>query len=179
MPPTALVSSEKVVVIDPPSIVTVAGAVTGSPAVTCTTAPPDGAGASSVTRAITGWPPTMVVVLKSSEARVTTGPAVTVSIGESFAVPFSDAVIVAVPAASASTVNVPLEAPEAIVIAFWTVAVMALLLERSTLSPAAGAGAVSVTVPTVVAPAATLVEVSETLDTVTIDVGLAGEFDPH
>jgi hypothetical protein len=65
----------------------------------------------------------------------------------------------------AVTMNVALEEPAAIVTGVGTVATEVLLLERETVAPCDGAGAVRLTVPSSRFPAATLVALKATLDT--------------
>lgn len=73
--------------------------------------------------------------------------------------------IVAVPAATAVTVNAALVDPAAIAIEFCTVATAELLLVSATFAPPAGAAAARATVPCVVEPAASVDVLSVTLAT--------------
>jgi hypothetical protein len=90
----------------------------------------------------------------------------------------SDAVIVAVPAATAVTVNVALDEPAWIVMGVCTVATAGLLLDSEMLVPPAGAAVVRVTVPCPLLPAATLVAFSATPETARVIVGPVGELGP-
>jgi hypothetical protein len=93
--------------------------------------------------------------------------------------PLSDAVIVAVPAATAATVNVTLDEPAWIVTGVCTVAAAGLLLDSEITAPPGDAAAVRLTVPWPVLPAATLVAFSVILDTAAdVVVGTAGEPEP-
>ena len=95
VPPTARVMTVNCTLDDPAGTVTLGGTVTGSLADRDTAAPLAGAGAVSVRRPVTGFPPTTVDVLSESDDR--TAPAVTVSGGDCVLLPFSVAVIVAEP----------------------------------------------------------------------------------
>ena len=75
------------------------------------------------------------------------------------------------PAATALMVNVALDDPDGTFSVDGTVATAALLLVSVTVAPAAGAAALSVTVPCPLAPAATLAGLSVTDDTAGPDVG--------
>ena len=87
--------------------------------------------------------------------------------------------IVAVPAATAATVNVTVDAPAWIVTGVCTVATAGLLLEIEILAPPVAAAAVRLTVPWPLLPAATLVAFSVTPDTVgVVTVGVLGEPEP-
>jgi len=88
----------------------------------------------------------------------------------------SDAVIVAVPAATAVTVNVALNEPGGTVTGVCTVATDGLLLDSGIVAPPAAA-AVRVTVPWPVPPTATLAAFSATLATARV-VGPVGELEP-
>jgi hypothetical protein len=91
----------------------------------------------------------------------------------------SDAVIVAVPAATAARVNVALDEPAGIVTGVCTVATAGLLLDSEILAPPVDATAARLTVPCPLLPAATLVAVNATLDTAgVVVVGMAGEPEP-
>jgi hypothetical protein len=91
----------------------------------------------------------------------------------------SDAVIVAVPTATAVTVIVALDEPAWTVTGVCTAATAGLLLESEILDPPVGAAAVRLTVPCPVLPAATLVAFSVTPDTAgVVVVGTVGEPEP-
>jgi hypothetical protein len=89
----------------------------------------------------------------------------------------SDAVIVAVPAATAATLNVTLDAPAGIRTGVCTVATAGALLVSAILVPLAGAIVVTLTVPTSLPPTWTLVMLKATPATV-FAVGDVGE-EPH
>lgn len=76
-----------------------------------------------------------------------------------------DAVIVAVPAATAVIVNVALDAPARIMTGVGTVATAGLLLVSEMLAPPESAAAIKLTVPCPLAPATRLAVVKETPDT--------------
>jgi hypothetical protein len=93
--------------------------------------------------------------------------------------PLSDAVIAAVPAETAVTVNAAVVAPAWTVAAVSTLATAVLLLDSKTLDVPV-AGAARVTVPCAVPPAGILVGLSATVATVTVEVGPEGESElPH
>jgi hypothetical protein len=79
--------------------------------------------------------------------------------------PFSDAVIIAVPAVIAASANEALDEPAWMVTGVCTVAIEGLLLDNETLAPPVGAAAVRLTVPCPLLPAARLVAFSATLET--------------
>jgi len=88
-------------------------------------------------------------------------------------------VIVAVPAATAATVNVALDEPAGIVTGVCTVATTGLLLDSEILAPPVDATAVRLTVPCPLLPAARLVAFSVTPDTAgVVVVGTVGEPEP-
>jgi hypothetical protein len=89
----------------------------------------------------------------------------------------SDAVIVAVPAATAVTLNVALDDPAGIITAVCTVATAGALLVSATLVPLTGAIVVRLTVPSPLPPTWMLVMLKATPDTVAA-VGASGE-EPH
>src|ERR1700694_95118 len=120
VPPTTRVEIVKGALADPAGTVTLAGTVTGSPADNDTAAPPAGAAALSVTVPVTRFPPTTLDWLNEIAESATRCP-VTVSVGDWLLLPLSDAVIVAVPAAIAVTVNVALDEPAWIVTGVCTV----------------------------------------------------------
>jgi hypothetical protein len=179
VPPTALVETEKVALADPAGTMTLAGTVTGSAPESETTAPPGGAAAVKATVAVTGFPPTTVAVLSEIEERATVIGAVTVSVGEWLLLPLSDAVIVAVPAATAATANVAVAAPAGTMTGVCTVATAGLLLDSEMLTPPVDAAAMRLTVPCTLPPTATLVPFSAIPDTAgLVIVGMVGELDP-
>jgi hypothetical protein len=91
----------------------------------------------------------------------------------------SVAVMVAVPAFTAVTVNVALDEPAGTITGVWTVATAELLLDSTILAPPAAAADVRVTVASPLPPAATIVALSETPDTVGSPVeGPIGEPEP-
>jgi hypothetical protein len=90
----------------------------------------------------------------------------------------SAAVIVAVPAATAATVNVTLDAPAWIVRGVCTVATAELLLDSETLAPPVDAAPVRLTVPWPLLPATMLAVLRVTADTVGVVVGTVGELEP-
>ena len=178
VPPTARVTTVNVAVVAPAGTTTLGGTVTGSLLDKDTTAPPAGAAAVSVAVAVTTPPPATVdalsVIDESAAARVT------VSAGDWPLLPPTVAEIVAVPPATAVTVNGALMEPCAIGSAGCTVATAGLLLARATVAPPGGAAAASVTVPCVVDPATTVDASSVTLAMVTPPVvGVAGEPQPE
>jgi hypothetical protein len=179
VPPTALVEIMKVALIEPLGTVTLAGTVTGSPPDNATAAPPAGAAAVRVAVPLTEFPPTTLDEPNEIEASAT-DPAATVSAGDWRLLPPSDAVIVAVPAATAAIVNVALEEPAGIMRGVCTVATAGLLLDSEILAPPVGAAAVRLTVPCPLVPAITLIGLSATPDTAgLVVVGMAGEPEPH
>ena len=82
---------------------------------------------------------------------------------------------VAVPGATATSVNVALDAPAWIVTGVCTVATAVLLLDSETAVPPVGAATVRLTVPCALLPAATLDTLSATLDTAGTAAGAVGE----
>jgi hypothetical protein len=112
VPPTARVEIENATLVSAAGTVTLGGTVIGSALSNETTAPPAGAGPVSVTVPVTELPPTTLDALNVSEASATAG-AVTVSVADCGLPPpfIKVAVMVAVPAATAVTVNVPVDAP--------------------------------------------------------------------
>jgi len=91
----------------------------------------------------------------------------------------SDAVMVAVPAATAAIMNVAFDEPAAMMTGVCTVATAGLLLDSERLAPPVDAAAVRLTVPCPLLPAATLVGFSVTLDTAGLAVaGPVGEPEP-
>jgi hypothetical protein len=113
VPPTLLVSTENVALIDPAATVTLGGTVSGSAAESDTDAPPAGAEPVSVAVPVTGFPPTTVAALNEIAASAT--PVPTVSVGESALFPLTVAWIVIVPGATPVTVNAALDDPAGIV----------------------------------------------------------------
>jgi hypothetical protein len=98
-----------VALADPAGTLTLAGTVTGSPADNDTTAPPAGAAAVRVTVPVTRFPPTTLDVLNEIDESTTAG--MTVSAGDCLVLLLSDAVIVAVPTATAVIVKVAVDEP--------------------------------------------------------------------
>jgi hypothetical protein len=91
----------------------------------------------------------------------------------------SEAVIVAVPAATAVIANGAVVEPAWTMTGVCTVATAGLLLDRETLTPPVDAVAVRLTVPWLLLPATTLVAFSATPDTVgPVVVGAVGEPEP-
>jgi hypothetical protein len=88
----------------------------------------------------------------------------------------SEAVIVAVPVATAATLNVALDEPAGIMRAVWTVATAGALLVIEMLAPLVDA-AVRLTVPCPLPPTATLVMLRATPDRLAV-VGAVGD-EPH
>src|SRR5689334_17723475 len=113
VPPTALVVTVNMALVDPAGTVTLAGTVAASLLDNDTTAPPFGAGPVRVAVAVTVFPPTTLDAL--SEIEASAAPRVTVSIGDCRPLPLRDAVIIALPGATAVTMNVALDAPAATV----------------------------------------------------------------
>ena len=127
---------------------------------------------------ITEFPPTTLDGVTEIEASATRS-LVTVSVGDWRLLPLSEAVMVAVPAATAAITNVALEEPAWIVSAVGTVATAGLLLDSETLTPPVDAAAVRLTVPCPLPPTATLVVFNTTADTAGVmGVGPAGELEP-
>jgi len=163
--------------VAPAGTVTLAGSVIGSPPVSVTTAPPVGAGPDSLTVPEMGSPPATVVlatVIATSVER-----AVTVSVDDCMPLPFIDALMAAVPGASAAIVKVVLDDPAATVTDPGTVATAVLLLVSATVAPPVGAAALSVTVPCSLPPAARLGALNETADMPVVVVDGDVEEPPH
>ena len=80
VPPTALVETVNVAVVNPASTVTLAGTVTGSPPDNDTTAPPAGAAPVRVAVPVTESPPTTLDALVEIEASAMDGVTVSVVI---------------------------------------------------------------------------------------------------
>jgi hypothetical protein len=176
VPLPGLVRTVNVVVDDPAGTVTLSGTASGSVADTVTFAPPAGAAAVRLIVAVTLAPPTTLDALNAMEARAAWR--VTVTIGDCLLLPLNPTVIAAVPADTPVTVKLAVDEPPAIIMDDGTAATEGLLLESVTFAPAAGAAAVRLTVPCVLAPTDRLVEFSATLETVTMVVGVVGELDP-
>jgi hypothetical protein len=175
VPPTVRVEIVKGALADPAGTVTLGGTVTGSALDNDTTAPPLGAAAVRVAVPVTWWPPTTLDVLREIEESAT-GDAATVSIDDSRLLPLNEAVIVAVPAATATTEKVALIEPAWIVTSVCTVATAELLLDSAMLAPPVDAAAVRLTVPWLLVPAATLVAFSVTPERAeTAAVGAVGD----
>ena len=176
-PPTALVDTVNVPLVDAAGTVTLAGTVTGSPLDKAIATPPAGAALLMTTVPVTESPPTTVDALSVNAVTLSAGPAATVTIGDWRVTPLSDAAMMAVPAATAVTVIVALDSPAAIVAGVCTTATPELLLDNAMVTPPAGAGDVSVTVPLDVLPALRFVETSATLAIPVPVDGLAGELE--
>jgi hypothetical protein len=176
-PPTALVDTVNVPLVDADGTVTLAGTVTGSPLDKAIATPPAGAALLMTTVPVTESPPTTVDALSVNAITLSAGPAATVTIGDWRVTPLSDAAMMAVPAATAVTVIVALDSPAAIVAGVCTTATPELLLVKATVTPPAGAGDVSVTVPLDVLPAFRFVETRATLAIPVPVDGPAGELE--
>lgn len=176
-PPTALVDTLNVALVDPDGTVTLAGTVTGSPLDRAIATPPAGAALLMTTVPVTKSPPTTVDALSVNAVTLSAGPEETVRIGDWRVTPPSDAAMMAVPAATAVTVIVAVDSPAAIVAGVCTTATPGLLLDNATVVPPAGAGDVNVTVPLDVLPAARFVETSVMLEIPPPADGLAGELE--
>jgi hypothetical protein len=175
-PPTGFVETENIALVDPAGTVMLAGRTIGSPADSDTAAPPAGAAALRIAVTVTALPPTTLDALSEIEASAKTGFAMTVSGSDCLDVPLSDAVMAAVPVDTAVTVIVALDEPARTRTGVATVATAGLLLDNEMLEPPVGAGAVRLTVPSTMLPAATLVAPSATLDTAGVAVeGTVGE----
>ena len=107
---TTRVETVKVAVLDPAGTVTVGGTVTGLSPDRETTAPPAGAALLSVAVPLTEKPPSTLAALSVIDE--STGAPTTVS-AEDWLLPPSDAVMLAVPADIAVTVNAALVVPAA------------------------------------------------------------------
>jgi hypothetical protein len=140
---TERVVAVNVAVVDPAGTVTVAGTVTGPSPDSDTTAPPAGAPLLSVTIPLTDSPPTTVAALSDIDTSAAP-PTASVAV---LLLPLIDAVIVALPAEIAATVNTALDEPAATVTTVGTVATAVLLLDSETVAPPVGAAADNVTVP--------------------------------
>jgi large exoprotein involved in heme utilization and adhesion len=176
-PPTALVDTVNVPLVDADGTVTLAGTVTGSPLDKAIATPPAGAALLMTTVPVTESPPTTVDALSVNAITLSAGPAATVTIGDWRVTPLSDAAMMAVPAATPVTVIVALDSPAAIIAGVCTTATPELLLDNATVAPPAGAGDVNVTVPLDVLPAARFVETSVTLAIPVPVDGPAGELE--
>jgi hypothetical protein len=165
VPPTARVWMVNVAVFEPAGTVTVGGTVSGSLPDSDTTVPPEGAALFKVTVPVTELPPVTLAALREIDDR--TGTAVTVSVDD-WLLPFIDAVMAAVPADIAVTVNVALDDPGWIVRGVCTVATAGLPLDSAMLTAPIEAAAVRLTVPWTVAPAVVLDELSERPDIATV-----------
>jgi hypothetical protein len=163
-PPTALVDTANVPLADPDGTVTLGGTLTGSPPDRAMTTPPAGAWSLMTTVPVKESPPTTTKALSDRDNTFTDGPAVTVNIGDERVLPFSDAAMIAVPAATAVTVIVALDSPAAIVAGVCTAATLGLLLVNATVTPPEGAGDVNVTVPADVLPAVRFADTNATLE---------------
>jgi hypothetical protein len=176
VPPTSLVPTVNVALVAPAGTVTVPGAVSGSPAVTATAAPPTGAGAVRLTVPVTGFPPTTVEALNDIVERTTR---TTVTEEDWLLLPLSDAVTLAVPAPTPVIVNAAVDEPACSVTGDCTVATAGLLLVSVMLAATVGAAA-TVTVPCAVPPIPMVDALTATLDTPgPVVVGDEGELEPH
>jgi hypothetical protein len=160
---TAWVVTGNVAVVAPACSATLGGIVAGSPAVSGTTTPPTGAGALSVAVPVTALPPTTVDGLREIDASANP---VTVIVGDCFEPPFSKALIVAVPGATAVIVTFALDEPMGMVTGLSTRITDGLLLVNATLM-ATVAGPLSARVICPFVPAAMLVALGVTLASVT------------
>jgi hypothetical protein len=142
-PLTARVAAENAALVEPPETITLDGTLTGSAAVSETTAPPDGAAPLSVTVPLTEFPPTTLTALSDTDDKMRP---MTVSVDD-WRLLLRAAAIDVLPAASAVTMNVPLVAPAAIVIDAGVEATEGVPLVRVMLTPPDGAGWLSMTVP--------------------------------
>jgi hypothetical protein len=124
-----------------------------------------------------GSPPATVVLATAIATSVER--AVTVSVDDCMPLPFIDAVMAAVPGATAEIVKDALVDPAGTVTDPGTVATAALLLASVTVTPPAGAAALSVTVPCSLPPAARVGVPSETVDMADEEVDGAVEELPH
>jgi hypothetical protein len=161
----------------PAGTVTVAATVTGSPPLKTTTAPPSWAAPFNVAVPVTELPPTTLAALSVSEVSPT--PVVTLSDGDVWLLPLTDAVIVAEPDAIPVTLITALSAPAGTLTGLCTVATPVLLLEAEILKPPAGAAALSATVACTVAPTLTLAAFSVTREIVPVPLGAEGAPDPQ
>jgi hypothetical protein len=144
--------------------------------VTATAAPPTGAEAVRPIVPVTESPPTAVDALSDM---VETATRATVSDGDWLVVPLSEAVTLAVPAATPVIVNVALDVPAGIVTGDCTLATAGLLLVSVMVAAVAGAAAI-VTVPCVTLPTPIVDALSVTADIAgPVVVGDAGELEPH
>jgi hypothetical protein len=115
-PPTALVDTVNVALVAPDGTVTLGGTVTGSALDNAIATPPAGAALLMTTVPVTDAPPTTVGALRVNAVTLTAGPVVTVRICDWRVTPFSDAAMIAVPAATAVTLTVALDWPTAIAV---------------------------------------------------------------
>jgi hypothetical protein len=166
---TTRVATEKVAVVAPVSTVTLETTVTGPLPASETLAPPAGAGPDKVTAPLSVSPPRMVPVVRVTDTSV--ARAVTVSAGDCMVLVPIVAVTAADPGPTALKVKVALDDPAGMFSVAGTVATAALLLASVTMAPAAGAAALSVTVPCPVVPAMTLADVSVTDATAVVELG--------
>jgi hypothetical protein len=105
-------------------------------------------------------------------------PEVTVIAPDCRLLPFSCAVIAAVPGATAVAENIADDEPLCTVTDAGTVSTEVLLLETVTSMPPVGAAASTLTVTWTAPPTATFVALTATPDNAEL-LGLVGEFDPH
>jgi len=177
VPPTSRVLTVNVALVPPAATVTVSGMMSGSPPLIATTAPPTGAEAVSPIVPVTDSPPTTVDALK---VIVETATRATVSDGDWLLLPLSEAVTLAVPAATPVMVNAAVEAPTGIVTDDGTLATAGLLLVSVTLA-AVVVVAATATVPCATPPTPIVDALSVTPDIAgPVVVGELGELElPH
>ena len=175
VPATSLVATLNVALVAPAGTMTLAGTVSGSPAVSVTSAPPAGAGAVRRAVPVTEFPPTTLAALNETVERAIR---VTVKADDWPLLPLREAVTLAVPAPTPVTVNVAVDDPAGTVSDDCTVATAGLLLVRARLVATDGAAA-SVTVPWRVLPIPMVAAANATVVTVGLVVeGEAGELEP-
>jgi hypothetical protein len=156
---TALVVTTNPTVVAPAGTVTLAGTAAASVLLLdrVTTTPPAGAAALSVTVPVDVLPPGTLVGWRLSDVSVVAG--VTVSCADRVApsAPPEIVTMVDVVTGLVATINVAVVLPAGTVTPLGTVAAAVLLLDRVTVTPPAGAAALSVTVPVDAPPPSTLV----------------------
>ncbi len=175
-PLTTCVNTMKLALVSPGFTVTLDGTTAVPSLESATLIPAGGAGPVNVTVAVTFEPPTTVAGLTVIDASCS--PPETVSIGDWRLLPFIVAVIVALPGATPVIEKEPDVAPDAIVIEPGTATAAGLLLESATVAPLPPAALASVTVPSTVKPAGTLVPAIATL-AIAPPLGEVGEFELH
>jgi len=167
-----LVVTAKIAEVAPAGTVTLAGTKTGEPLVhSWTTVPPEGAGLLRVT---VPWADSLVATTVGiTDTEATAGSAMTVTVVVTL-VPFENAVIVPCVVAATKFVvtgKVAVVDPAGMLTLAGTKAGEPLV-QRSTVTPPAGAGTVRVTVPVVESPATTAVGLTATEETVTLTAGI-------